>query len=124
MSMQSLEVASEVPLPSVIMPVERFGPYIRIATAELSSDGKPLLKGLQMQNADGEGHSWMFVRRPASRPERVIVNYWPMGCCGRGEGIEADDRQKVPAWLAQKGKSFLSPPCGSAGWVSCRDCCC
>ncbi len=75
-------------LPPVII---RQGPYIRIATSsdvelgELGGTGS-IRQGLQMQEANGDGQLGMFVRRPSSRPERVILNWWPAGCCGGPEG--------------------------------------
>jgi hypothetical protein len=130
-------------LPPVII---RQGPYIRVASSsdvelgELGGKGA-ILKGLQMQEANGDGEWGMFVRRPSSRPERVIVNWWPQGCCGAG-GLDEKDRETVPSFLADKGvtsdvwRDFVSavdrdvtrntPCCGVTGcllsWAFCMCC--
>lgn len=43
------------------------------------------------------------ICRPGSRPERVIVDFYPMGCCSSGVGFSERDSKQVPEFLSARG---------------------
>eukprot|EP00455_Lapot_gusevi_P055975 TRINITY_DN9195_c0_g1_i1.p1 TRINITY_DN9195_c0_g1~~TRINITY_DN9195_c0_g1_i1.p1 ORF type:complete len:238 (+),score=27.84 TRINITY_DN9195_c0_g1_i1:66-779(+) len=57
----------------------------------------------QVHNQNGEGSAGWMMRRPASRPERLILEFYPASCCSAGPGLTDPDRAQVPAPLLARG---------------------
>eukprot|EP00455_Lapot_gusevi_P044814 TRINITY_DN5654_c0_g1_i2.p1 TRINITY_DN5654_c0_g1~~TRINITY_DN5654_c0_g1_i2.p1 ORF type:complete len:228 (+),score=18.44 TRINITY_DN5654_c0_g1_i2:422-1105(+) len=56
-----------------------------------------------VQEQDARGTRGWAIQRPASRPSRLILDFYPISWCGDGVGLTDHDRARVPPPLLQRG---------------------
>jgi len=80
----------------------RYGPYVHAESDNIVVSNS--IKGLEFQNVEhGSTAGGWRVHRPLSRPERIIIDFFPMDLCGPGIGFSEKDSATVPAALADHG---------------------